>query len=390
MQDEQQRRGDAVRALFAWYWSGIWNQPIDTVKEAASAYLGPVWQWIQVMRGRGPGWLSHDIERELRQAKRVGRRPRRSIRSAIAGPSMKTLLVLGSAFTVLVALSLGLHFADAQLPGLPRDGDRISVFTAMWQVQAGIAALALPVLLFVIERSRDERQAALHSAEVLGRESWSFPIIGLSFVVLARMGIDMTWFSGNQLVFVTDLFLFLLTLVGALFAYYQVLQLILSPPRLRDRSIELAKQKTRNVLMQSVKVRIGNNRLFQRLADFGVGWWPFGPTVRDEADYLVLDCPHSGYFVDLHLSKFELFVLRLPWLTQAARAASEPSQPTPSEEPPDRSVWLLHRYADRVTEGDLGFVRLRRASFSDFTDADKRVLEARLRSFVQLKESDDL
>jgi hypothetical protein len=42
-----------------------------------------------------------------------------------------------------------------------------------------------------------------------------------SFVVLARMGIDMTWFSKPTCV--CPIFFFSLDLVGALFAYYQVL-----------------------------------------------------------------------------------------------------------------------------------------------------------------------
>jgi hypothetical protein len=259
----------------------------------------------------------------------------------------------------------------------------------MWQVQAGIAALALPVLLFVIERSRDERQAALHSAEVLGRESWSFPIIGLSFVVVGRMGIDMSWFSENRLVFLSDVALFLLTLVAAIFAYYRVLQLILSPSRMRDRSIALAQEKTRSVLMRSVRVRIGNNLLAQRLNTFGVGFWPFGTSRREESQYLVLDVPRPGFFVDIHLGEFERFVGRLPWLSQPAQAGAEPSQPTPSPEIPEESVWLLRRYGDRLTKEHLGLVRLRRESFTDLTDADKLALEARLRSVVQVSGSDE-
>jgi hypothetical protein len=48
------------------------------------------------------------------------------------------------------------------------EGDRfVAAYTTMWQVQAGIAAVALPVLLFVIELSKDERQAATRSHEVL-------------------------------------------------------------------------------------------------------------------------------------------------------------------------------------------------------------------------------
>jgi hypothetical protein len=298
-------------------------------------------------------------------------------------------LVLGTVFLTLVGVSVLLSLWNPGVLGLAKSGERISIYTAMWQVQAGIAALALPVLLFVIERSRDERQAAVHSAEVLGRESWSFPIIGLSFAVVGRMGIDMSWFSENRLVFLSDVALFLLTLVAAIFAYYRVLQLILSPSRMRERSIALAQEKTRSVLMRSVRVRIGNNVLVQRLDTFGVSFWPFGTSRREEPQYLVLDVARPGFFVDIHLGEFERFVGRLPWLSQPAQAGAEPSQPTPSPERPEESVWLLRRYGDRLTKEHLGLVRLRRESFTDLTDADKLALEARLRSFVQVSGSDE-
>jgi hypothetical protein len=257
----------------------------------------------------------------------------------------------------------------------------------MWQVQAGIAALALPVLTFVIERARDERHAALHTAEVLGRESWSFPIIGFSFVVLGRMGVDLAFFSGEPLVFLTDVGLFLVTIFATVFAYYRVLRISLSPSRLRTRSVTLASEKTRSVLRHSVRVRIGDNVLFRELKDIGVGYWPFG-SEQDE-QYLVLEAQRTGSVLDVNLDRLRSFIAALPWRS-LAQASPQPMQPAVAMTSDDPSVWLLFRYGTRLSETGRGLVRLRRSSFAHLTDDEKRSLEFQLQRAVQIGEDDEL
>jgi hypothetical protein len=319
-------------------------------------------------------------------AKRTGKLPPWLLRSRLAGPSVKTLQLLGGVFLGLTTLSVLLSPTNPHL-GLFGHGEQISVYTSMWQVQAGISALALPVLVFVIERFRDEPRAALHSSEVMMRESLSFLIIGLSFVVVGRMGVDLAWFSDNRLIFLTDLVLLLLTVAGATFAYFAVLRLIFSPSRLKDRSLVFAKEKQRDVVLVSARVRIGNNLLFARLRESNIDLWPFGTSPRQDRQFLILDAPKAGYFADVHLTEFERFVARLPWRTLPAEASAVPTQPTPSQPTPDRSVWLLRRYGERMTDGNLGLVRLERASF---TGLSKRTLEGQLSSLIRISESDEL
>jgi hypothetical protein len=374
----------AVRVLLR----GVRDQLVHTTKRAAAAYVDRAWTWMTVKSGYGPGWLRYDINRRVRAAKRTGRLPSWTIRSALAGPSHRTLRAMGVVFIALVLLSLVLSRFDWTVPGVAGRSDRLAVYTTMWQVQAAIAALALPVLIFVIERARDERLAAIHSAEILGRESLSFLLIGLSFVVLARMGVDLTWFAEIEIVFLTDLLLLCLTLAAAIWAYFSVLRLLFSPSRLKDRSVALAKEKQRAVILQSAKVRIGNNLLFARLAESNIKWWPLGWSESDAARYLVLDAPRPGYFVDMHLTGFGRFVSRLPWQTAPqAQAGIGPATPAQADESsPEPVVWMLRRFGDRLTEGNLGLVRLDRSVLADI---DKRALEAELSNLVHVQESDE-
>ena len=345
-----------------------------------------LWAWALKRLGlhahRGPGWLSYEIHASEKNAKRLTPLPSHAIRSQIAAPRARAVRVLILAFFALLVLSLIASTGDVEVSTLPDEATRLSVFTAMWQVQAGIAALALPVLTFVIERARDERQAALHTAEVLGRESWSFPIIGFSFVVLARMGVDLTFFPDEQLVFISDVLLFLLTVAAALFAYYRVMRVTLSPSLLRARSIALAQEKTRAVLLQSIRVRLGDTILFTRLDALGVGYWPFGSD--QDPDYVVLEHRRVGSVQDVHLDRLENFVAALPWEMTPAQSSPQPLQPTAAIDPSDRSVWVLFRYGTRLTDEYRGLVRLRRASFGNLSAAERRSLEERLQGVVQV------
>jgi hypothetical protein len=75
------------------------------------------------------------------------------------------------------------------------------LFGTLWQVDAAIAAIALPLLLFVIELSKDDKQAVTRSHEVLIRSTSLVFILTLSAAGLLKVGIDALWFP-NSLIFV--------------------------------------------------------------------------------------------------------------------------------------------------------------------------------------------
>jgi hypothetical protein len=129
---------------------------------------------------RRRGWLSDAINQATAEA-----RPTTSLGKTLgfdltrsAPLVVMTLIVLLSA--VLALCSLALSYLSWHL-GLPNSTSLGDVYTTMWQVQAGIAALALPVLLFVVERSRDDPRAVFRSPEILLRDSYAYHILAFSF-----------------------------------------------------------------------------------------------------------------------------------------------------------------------------------------------------------------
>jgi len=276
------------------------------------------------------------------------------------------------AIAVSAALSWLLPTWHLSFLGPVTAGARLTVFTTMWQVQAGVAAIALPILLFVVEAARDQQRAALPTGEVLIRESVALPIIAFSFLVTVRIGIDLFWFRNRTGVFVLDLVLTAATVVSALYAYQAVLRLNFSPAQMRDRSIALVEEKMRGVLLRSVKVRIGNNFLISQIRAVGISYWPFGAKRRENAEILLLRAPRDGYLSDIHVEALKQFVTRLPWRV-------EPDDKDPA-------VWLTKLYGDHLRRSD-GLMRLRRSAFHML---NQELLEAQLAKVVKVGDTDEL
>ena len=209
-----------------------------------SPTLHAVW-WGTLRARRGPGWLSATVAKQVRVARKKGVLPRRSLRYALAAPNRAAIPIVLAAVAGSAVLSWLLPDWHLRFLGAVAAGARLNVFTTMWQVQAGVAAIALPILLFVVESARDQQRAALPTGEVLIRESAALPIIAFSFFVTIRIGIDLTWFRSRTGVFLVDVGLTATTIVLALYAYQAVLRLNFSPARLRSSSIALVEEKMR-------------------------------------------------------------------------------------------------------------------------------------------------
>jgi hypothetical protein len=310
--------------------------------------------------------------------------------TTLAVPRWSLLGTAGLALLVTSAVSWALSLCGGRnLVAL--EGDRfVAAYTTMWQVQAGIAAVALPVLLFVIELSKDERQAATRTHEVLIRETCIFPIIVFALAGTVRLGIDITWFP-YPAVFVADLILVLGgTIVGAAAAYLVALNLLFSPSRMKARAMALAREKMTASLDESIEVRLANNRLSETLARLKVGFW-FLSLDRDATrQYAVLHAPVSGTIADIHLGRLEAFIDGLPWRTRPA-AADVAEADVPTERPlglrePDERVWVLKRYGETFGDRNRGLLRLDRSAFEDL---DVSSLERHLRDVFRIRRSTD-
>src|SRR5262245_55191518 len=120
-------------------------------------------------RGHPQGWLVKEAVGELRHGRGIAWRFRTQA-SKLMMPTRASLIVLWTLF-VVVALATWL----LGNPSVPT-GRLASGLSTIWQVQAAIAAIALPLLGLVIQLAGEKGQTAARTHEVLTRQSGVFPI----------------------------------------------------------------------------------------------------------------------------------------------------------------------------------------------------------------------
>lgn len=107
--------------------------------------------------------------------------------------------------------------------------DDVEFFSTLWQVQAGLSAAALPILIFIIELSKDQNNLATRSSQVLIRETWIFPIIVVALTSVSKVGIDLYVNRKGECIGFANVLLFVLVTFLTVFAYYQALRLMFNP-----------------------------------------------------------------------------------------------------------------------------------------------------------------
>jgi hypothetical protein len=418
-----------VLGVAAWLWvSGYWRDVRDwlvpqlqagwtrTKRLTAAAWrwarAAPkrLWQWIdrrttalyrrsllQVQRHSAPfrrvvmrkrGWLSQLIDEET-----AGARPRSTFGKTFgldltrSAPFVVMLLIV-VALGALTIGSFALHFVRWHV-GLPQGPALGDLYTAMWQVQAGIAALALPVLLFVVERSRDDPRAVFRSPEVLLRDSYAYHIMAFSFMVVAHIGLDIAWFGSSRTVVLLDLVLVGATLLLAMYAYFKVVQLIMSSSLLRDRSIVLAKERLADAAWRTSRRLKGAERLRKEFDAIGVDLWIFEDIDPANQFTVSISTDIPRYIDDVDLTTLRRFLSRLPRqadvdATTDAVLTADPSTATTPAKP---EVWYLLGYGNQVSPPETPFLRFRRDAFDNLDEAS---IASVVNACVHLKANDDL
>lgn len=318
-----------------------------------------------------PGWLSHEVEKAM-DTLRGGEAPPHSLLG------FRTLIVpSASSAWVIVILSLAtlpvswmsslwqpsfLSLDDADLV--------VGTLQTMWQVQAAIAGVAVPLLVFLIQSAKDQGGAATHTHDVLVRNSLIFPLVVYSLMGTLEIGIAVLSFPRGAVALV-DFILILLPTVGfAVFAYLTVLRLLFAPARLRSEGMKVVRERMAKSLDASIDIRVGNNLLFACLRDVGVDYWPFSSS-RDEADeYVTLRAHRAGVISDLHLGKLIALIESLPPKSDERAGVVGVTESTSSSvrevsTPDQEAVWLLKKYGQRIGSKDLAIVRIRRSSFGE-------------------------
>lgn len=346
-----------------------------------------------VHRARGlynqPGWLVADVRSAMKQARAREARPSlASVLRQLAFPEWRLLGIVTGVLAGSILISWILRRWGPCLISLDTTA-LLTAYSTMWQVQAGIAAVALPILLFVIELSKEERQAAMRSHEVLIRDTWIFPIILFSLSGTLRLGIDMAWFL-HPAVFLFDLLIVLGgTIAFTCVAYLLALSRLFSPTLMKARAMSLAREKMSASLDASIRVRLANGRLGEILAALKVGYWFFSPERDNAKQYAIVRAPALGVLSDIHLGRLEAFVRGLPWRSEsvAGDVSDTPTRRRPlGLRDPKEHIWILKRYGENLSARNDAIFRLDRSAFDDL---DVSSLELQLVNILKITGSPD-
>lgn len=334
-------------------------------------------------------WLSQRVRAALKE--KTAANSLSALAANLPLPSNTTVWAITMLFFVLIVVSWLLWLWDPAVYW-PDRSTLQSAYSTLWQVDAQISAVALPILLFVIELSKDHKHAAARSHEVLIRETMVFPITLFALLGTVRIGIDVAWFS-NPAVFFSDLLLFITTVGLTGHAYYSTLRLLFSPARMKDKALAVIRDKMRDSLNESISLRLANNMLFRKLQELNVGYWPLRGDRRESDIYLVVDAPAAGTLTDINMRKLEgllrelLLKRRQP--TAKSFDATEPASgegETPAP-PLNQDIWIMRQYGERIKKRSDGFLRIKKSAFDEFA---LEGLPARLQEIVRIEAAHEI
>ena len=247
----------------------------------------------------------------------------------------------------LIPLSLAPH------PG-PASHDQ---YLALWQVHAGLAVAALPLLVVVIELSRDDPALAQRRFAVLVRNTYAFPIsvFVVAAVFVSALGGFWLWSSWSPTI---GLILFTLSLGATVFPFLQLLRLHSDRARLEDRSRALLAERFQRSLDHTTDGRIAAF-VMQDWLDGTVAKYSFLSPKRGR--YQSLDSWAVSYVVDVDLKQLDEFVRSLPPETAApgADATRLMGKPTAAGTTSGPKLVLTRLVGDQTFEADaaLAFIK---------------------------------
>lgn len=331
-------------------------------------------------------WLGNIVDNEMKL-----RNPPISFftRIGLKKPSWKTVLIIGCLLGVSIFISWVISVLEPSTFFISEDKLR-DYYLAMWQVQGAIAAFALPLLIVVVEFSKDLRHVAGKRPEALIRESWIFPIIVFALLGTVRLGIDIYWFL-NELVFIFDLIFVLVgTICLTIIAYTRMLSIMLNTQRMKQYSLALIKDLMASQLNHTIRQRIGNNMLVQSLQEIGLEVARFS-FARGEDKEIILRCHNYGILYDVNIGKLASFVKELSRKNFNAKESigtiesDFESVQKPSARKYPQVSWTK-RYGQAITPEDNGLIVLDKSQYEIPSTAD---LEAQLSGMVRIKPDKD-
>jgi hypothetical protein len=194
-----------------------------------------------------------------------------------------------------------------------------AILASLWQVEAGIAAIALPLLILVTQFATDEKQLALSLPSILTRASGLFQTAVFATVAVATVGFLAAW-APDRLGFAVGLSVFCVSLSLLVLAAWRLFQVLLDPTEQKRLAREQLRQRVRRSVEAEAELRVRRARLAAELAESDIGVPEFfSPTTECLRLAIKLDDSEPRVIAHVDVGRLRKVTRNLPWL----RASSD-------------------------------------------------------------------
>jgi hypothetical protein len=257
--------------------------------------------------------------------------------------------------------------------------------SVLWQVDAALVAVALPVALVTVQYSVSLHGniAALPVSEVLRKVSVPTPVLLVAGIGLIKSGADAIWFQSSAVLLMDFVLVFLVTVFLVGYSFISLFSAINSQDVLKHKAEQLLKSKLDDAVDESWALGYANQLLIERIAStarFKVAYTPLVATfIKDSEEWLVVSAETDGEVVDIQVDRLRSVIEVLPARVSPLDSDTHSSNPTAAREEAT-DVFLAHKIADRIQQGS-PLLALRRDRFEDL---DAHAIEADVRESIRI------
>lgn len=271
------------------------------------------------------------------------------------------------------------------MAGEPSESGVSGRYLTLWQLQAGLTSIALPLLIFIIQFGGEELKMRQHKTRALVYMTWVLPILVVLAGFLVAFGIGTHWPGGNA--YWMGIVLFSGGVILTMTAFVRLLIVVSHPKRLDEASIELLETLFDEQMESALDQRIGTNLVKGVLNEYGGHYNPFW---SERPGYVAADAPRAGVVRNIHLGRLRTFLKSLPrrGAGVADASADDPSRTADEEreglgqEAPPKIIWR-YNYSDRIPEERQAAVLFREDAFEDLNVRELEIDIAELMKIEQ-------
>lgn len=311
--------------------------------------------------------LVSEVKRRLQNEPLVGWTARNATASLLGIASLmvgsryqprRSAIILG--FLAFVISSLAFYMV-----GNPVDMDVPSRYLTLWQLHAGLASIALPLLVFIINYGGDNPRARQQKTRALVIETHVMHILLVLAGSLVAFGFGAQWPGGNA--YWVGMAIFIVGVGLTMSAFLSLLYLVSRPSRLEEASLQLLGTLFDEQIESALDERIGANLVRKVLEEGGASYNPYW---SKRPEYDAIDAPEVGIVEDVHIGRLREF---LKLLTESKTDGGDSTD----------IIWR-YGYSDRIRDGQDAVVLLREEAFSRL---DTELLAEKLSRVLTISES---